>query len=114
MTDDGGRFRSFAEFWPFYLDEHRKHATRLVHVCGTSLAVLVILAAVLSGHLLWLIAAPVVGYGFAWVSHAFIERNRPATFTYPLWSLFGDLRMFGLWLTGGLATEIARWQRDER
>ncbi len=84
-----------------------------MHVGGTSLAVLVILVAVLSGHLLWLIAAPVIGYGCAWGSHAFIERNRPATFTYPLWSLFGDLRMLGLWLTGGLAAEVARWRRDE-
>jgi hypothetical protein len=110
VTDETSRFRSFAEFWPFYLGEHRKYATRLVHVCGTMLAIVMFLAALLWGHSLWLLAVPVIGYGFAWTSHAFIEKNRPATFTYPLWSLFGDFRMLGLWLSGRLAAEVARYQ----
>lgn len=110
MTDQVSRFQSFAEFWPFYLGEHRKEATRLVHVCGTSLAIVIGLAALASGHPLWVLLTPVLGYGFAWTSHAFIEKNKPATFTYPLWSLMGDLRMLGLWLTGRLSAEVARYQ----
>jgi hypothetical protein len=110
MNESVPLFHSFAEFWPFYLGEHRKYATRLTHVIGTSIAALVLVAALIFGHPLWLIAVPFIGYGFAWVSHAFIERNRPATFTYPLWSLYGDLRMLGLWLTGRLAAEVARSQ----
>jgi hypothetical protein len=110
MTDAVPRFHSFAEFWPFYLGEHQRYATRMVHVVGTLLAVLTLVAALVLGHPLWLIAVPLIGYGFAWISHAFIEQNRPATFTYPLWSLLGDLRMLGLWLTGRLASEVALWQ----
>jgi len=110
VTDEPSRFQSFAEFWPFYLGEHRNHATRQVHVVGTLLAFLLLLAALVSGRWLLLIAVPVIGYGFAWVSHAFIEKNRPATFTYPAWSLLGDLRMLWLWLTGRLASEVVRYQ----
>jgi hypothetical protein len=101
-------FRSFAEFWPFYLGEHKNPMTRLVHVCGTLLALALAIVALITGHFWWLIAVPILGYGFAWVSHAFVEKNRPATFTYPFWSLCGDCRMFGLWLTGGLAAEVER------
>lgn len=100
------RCRSFAEFWHFYLREHAKPATRLFHVAGTSL-VLLIAAAALATRTWWLFAVmPVAGYSFAWASHLAIERNRPATFTHPLWSLRADFRMWRLWLTGGLAAEL--------
>jgi hypothetical protein len=100
------RYTSFREFWPFYLREHAKPATRLLHVAGTSLVLLLALAAVLT-QTWWLLAAmPVAGYAFAWGSHMAVERNRPATFTYPLWSLRADFRMWRLWLTGGLAREL--------
>jgi hypothetical protein len=100
------RYRSFAEFWPFYLREHARPATRLFHVAGTSL-VLLLAAAALATRTWWLFAAmPVAGYAFAWASHFGIERNRPATFTYPLWSLRADFRMWRLWLTGGLDREL--------
>ena len=100
------KYKSFAEFWPFYLREHAKPATRAFHFAGTSIVVVVALAALVTGNWWLLIAMPVAGYGFAWASHMRIERNRPATFTYPLWSLAADFKMWGMWLTGGLDREL--------
>ncbi len=100
--------RSFAEFWPYYLREHSRPATRALHYAGTSLVVaLAIAAPFVAGRWIW-IALPVAGYGFAWIAHFGVERNRPATFTYPLWSLAADFRMWALWLTGRIDTELAR------
>ena len=100
------RYRSFAQFWPFYLREHAKPETRAFHYAGTSLVVLLALAALFTGNGWLLIAMPVAGYAFAWVSHALVERNRPATFTYPAWSLMADFRMWALWLAGRLGPEL--------
>ncbi|WP_447765319.1 Mpo1-like protein [Sphingopyxis panaciterrae] len=99
-------YTSFAEFWPFYLREHSKVRTRALHYVGTSLVVLIAVAAVVSGRWGWLVALPLAGYFFAWVAHFGVEKNRPATFTYPLWSLAADFRMWGLWLTGRLGPEL--------
>lgn len=102
------RYSSFAEFWPFYLQEHSRPRTRGFHYAGTTLVVLIALAALMTGNLLLLLAMPIAGYAFAWISHVAIERNRPATFTYPLWSLAADFRMWGLWLTGRIGGELER------
>lgn len=100
--------RSFREFWPYYLREHKRAKTRALHFAGTSLVVLLASLALLTGQW-WLLAAlPVAGYGFAWAAHAAVERNRPATFTHPIWSLAADFRMWWLWLTGRLAPELER------
>ena len=101
------RYSSFRDFWPFYLREHSRPRTRAFHYAGTSLVVIVALAALVTGNLWLLLAMPVAGYAFAWASHAMIERNRPATFTYPLWSLAADFRMWWLWLTGRIDRELA-------
>ncbi|MCW8084518.1 DUF962 domain-containing protein [Sabulicella glaciei] len=102
------RFRSFAEFWPFYLREHARAATRAVHVVGTWVALAVLVVGIVNGPWWLVLLAPVIGYGCAWVSHFFIERNRPATFTYPTWSLLGDLRLAWLAATGRLGAELRR------
>ena len=86
-------FRTFEEFYPFYLGEHADRTSRRLHVLGTSAAVLQMLAAVLMREPLLLLSALVTGYGFAWVGHYVFEKNRPATFKHPLYSLRGDFRM---------------------
>lgn len=101
------RLASFEEFWPYYVSEHWKPATRALHVAGTALVFTsLVLAAAVSPW--WLLIAPLFGYGFAWVGHFFVEKNRPATFTYPLWSLRGDFRMFRLTLLGKMGPELER------
>ena len=102
------RFPSFVAFWPHYLREHARPATRIVHVGGTWAAAALLVVAILTGPWWLALLAPVVGYGCAWISHLLIERNRPATFTYPAWSLRGDLRLALLAATGRLGAELRR------
>ncbi|WP_019961473.1 DUF962 domain-containing protein [Woodsholea maritima] len=101
-------YQDFASFWPYYLREHARFETRVFHYIGSAAALSVLGWAVLS--LTWwaVILVPVAGYGFAWFSHALIERNKPATFTYPLWSLMGDYRMFFLAMIGKLRPELVK------
>jgi hypothetical protein len=96
----GPAFASFREFYPFYLGEHTHPASRRLHVCGTLLALALLLVALASGRFALLWAVPVAGYAFAWTGHYFFEKNRPATFTHPLYSLRGDLKMMVEVLTG--------------
>ena len=88
------QIRSFAEFYPYYLGEHSNPTCRRLHFVGTSLVIALLAYTIGSGKWLLLLAVPVFGYGFAWVGHFFFEKNRPATFTYPLYSLAGDFVMF--------------------
>ncbi len=102
------KIERYADFWPYYLSEHKNPVTRALHYFGTSLGIGCLIAAIAT-QIWWLIAGAFVsGYLFAWIGHFFIEKNRPATFTYPLWSLLSDLRMFGLFTTGRLKAELKR------
>ena len=100
------RIGSYGAFWPYYLREHAKPGTRQIHYVGTTLMLLAFATFIVTGNVLWLLATPIAGYGFAWVGHFFIEHNRPATFKYPLWSFISDLRMYFTWLAGRLAGEL--------
>jgi hypothetical protein len=87
-------FRSFAEFYPFYLSEHANRTSRRLHFTGTSIALAFLLMAIESLNPWWLLAAIVAGYAFAWAGHFFFEKNRPATFKHPWYSLAGDWVMW--------------------
>jgi len=101
------RLESYEEFWPYYVSEHALPSTRALHFAGTTLVLATFAAGVLVSAW-WFLASPFAGYGFAWAGHFFCEKNRPATFTYPLWSLRGDFRMYRLMLLGRMAPELAR------
>lgn len=102
------KIATYAEFWPYYLREHSRPATRNIHFLGTGLATAGVVALIVTGDWWLLPVALVAGYAPAWIGHFFIEHNRPATFTYPLWSLASDYRMAWTWLTGRLSGELKR------
>lgn len=87
---------TFEEFWPEYVRAHRHPANRALHFVGTSAAIGCVAASVLTLHPSWLLAVPVVGYAPAWIGHFVFEKNKPATYEYPLWSLRADLKMLAL------------------
>lgn len=94
------KYHSFSEFYPFYLSQHENPVCRRLHFAGSLVILAIVLAVFISGHYLYLFSLPVVGYGFAWIGHFAFEKNRPATFTYPLYSLMGDWVMFAQILSG--------------
>ncbi|HKO97516.1 MAG TPA: DUF962 domain-containing protein [Pyrinomonadaceae bacterium] len=102
------RYKSFSEFWPHYVSEHSRPQTRALHLIGTAIALSCIVYFAASGRW-WLIPLALVpGYGLAWVGHFFIEKNKPATFQYPLWSFMGDYKMIWMMLTGKINREVER------
>ena len=100
MPTDAQRYRSFAQFYPFYLSEHSNRTCRRLHFVGTTLGLVFLLHAFSTLDFGWLLAGLACGYAFAWIGHFFFEHNRPATFTYPLWSFMGDWVMWKDILTG--------------
>ncbi len=86
------KFNTFDEFWPHYLEQHAHPLTQYMHLTGTIGLIPLIVLGFTESWVFWLFL-PLCGYGFAWVSHAFIERNKPATFDYPFWSLLADFKM---------------------
>ena len=101
------KYKSFWSFYPYYLTEHGDITNRTLHFIGTAL-LLVILIVAITIQKWWMLALiPVVGYGFAWAGHFFVEKNKPATFTYPLYSLGSDFVMFWHILTGQISKKLA-------
>ncbi|HZF26426.1 MAG TPA: DUF962 domain-containing protein [Steroidobacteraceae bacterium] len=98
MTDSSApaprEFTTFRDFYPYYLSEHGSRVSRRLHVVGTGLVLLTVLVAVVSRRAEWLWLLPLLGYGPAWIGHFFFEKNRPATFRHPFYSLAGDFVMF--------------------
>jgi len=99
-VDNVKTFERFADFYPFYLQEHRNSTCRRLHFIGTTLVIVIAATALFSANwpLLWVL--PLAGYTFAWVGHFFFEKNRPATFKHPFYSLLGDFVMYRDMLTG--------------
>lgn len=102
------RYQTFEEFWPFYLTQHAHPLNRALHVIGLSAGFLLLAVIIATHRWLWLPFAFGLGYGLAWVGHFFVERNRPATFEYPLYSFRGDFKMYFLTLRGQLKPELKR------
>ena len=101
-------YQSFSEFWPYYVSEHSKPGTRRLHFLGTSLGLLLLLIFFVTGPWWLVLLALISGYLFAWIGHFVVERNMPATFKYPLYSLAGDLKMFVLICVGKMEEEVKR------
>ena len=102
------KYKSFWSFYPYYLTEHRDPANRMLHFTGTFLIIVLLIAAVVLQEWWLLVVIPICGYGFAWAGHFFIEKNKPATFTYPLYSLGSDFVMFWHILTGHVNEEMKK------
>jgi len=105
---DRQTFHSFAEFYPYYLEEHSDPRCRALHYVGSSLVLAVLAWVLVSGTWFALLLLPVVGYGFAWAGHFFFEHNRPATFRHPVYSLIGDWVMLKDFVTGQLSRKHPR------
>jgi hypothetical protein len=97
---------NYPEFWDFYVREHSKPVTRALHFVGTALGLALLAYFVATGRWYFFLIFPVVGYAFAWFAHFVVEKNRPATFKYPLWSFISDFRMIWFMITGRMADEV--------
>ncbi|MCX5383666.1 DUF962 domain-containing protein [Streptomyces sp. NBC_00083] len=110
-------FESYEEFWPYYVAMHSRTATRWVHLTGTLTGLALSAYGLARGRKRYTLALPLVGYGTAWPAHWFIERNNPASFGHPAWSLRGDRQMIRMMLAGRdreLGEIAAKWLADHR
>jgi hypothetical protein len=100
IMSDSERFQSFKEFYPYYLSEHSNVICRALHYIGSSIGLVIMGYAIVSGNYIFILVGLIQGYAFAWTGHFFFEHNKPATFQYPLWSFMGDWVMLKDFLTG--------------
>jgi len=94
------QYKNFKDFYPYYLSEHSNKTCRYLHVIGTTIIIVVCAYSLFTQKFKLLFLTPIIGYGFAWIGHYFFEKNRPATFTYPLYSFIGDWVMWWQTITG--------------
>lgn len=104
--------RSYEDFWPHYVRAHAHPGNRMLHFAGTTAAIACFAAGILTKKPKLAVVAPVVGYGAAWVGHFLVEKNKPATFGHPLWSLASDFVMWWKTLNGEMDAEVERCQGD--
>lgn len=107
------KIENYAEFWDFYVAEHSQPTTRYLHFIGTLLATVVLIWIVQSGNWLFLPTVLLIGYGFAWYSHFYVEKNKPATFKYPFWSYISDYKMVFYMLIGKMNSEVERVRQKQ-
>ena len=100
--------KTYNEFWDFYVREHSKTLTRFLHLAGTLIGLGLLVYFAWTGRWYFFPVFLVVGYAFAWFAHFVIEKNRPATFKYPLWSFISDFKMAWYMLTGRMGREVER------
>lgn len=108
QSNSENRLENFQEFWPHYVREHSRPLNRVLHFVGSTLGLACLASAFIIGNWWLALLSLVIGYGFAWFGHFFIERNKPATFQYPFWSLRADWKMWALMLTGQMELEVRR------
>ena len=107
-------YKTLKEFYPFYLTEHVNRTNRILHVIGTTLVILFLIYLIVTQQFKLLIVAPLIGYGFAWVGHFIFEKNRPATFKYPLYSFLSDFIMWFQVLTGQIGLGKKGYQANQK
>lgn len=100
--------KSFTSFWPEYVRAHSHPGTRAIHLAGTLAGWALLIAGIALRHWWWIVLALIVSYALAWVSHFFVEHNRPATFEHPLFSWWADQKMVALMLAGKMNAEVRR------
>jgi len=101
------KIRTFAEFWPHYVRAHSRVPTRVLHAIGSTLALICIALGITLSPWFFL-AAPLIGYAFAWYGHFFVEHNKPATFGHPFYSLAADYVMVWKMMAGTMNAEVAK------
>ncbi|SRR6266542_5590408 len=111
---DRQEIKTFEEFWTFYVGEHSKRGTRVAHAVGTVAAVGCLFFFIARREWRYIPLALIPGYGAAWIGHFFIEKNRPATFNYPLWSFIADYKMIGLMAAGKMQAELRDTANPDR
>ena len=110
-NEDGTMITNYGEFWDFYVREHSKPLTRMLHFAGTSLGLFLLAWFVWNRMWLYIPICLIIGYSFAWFAHFIVEKNRPATFKYPFWSFISDYKMMWYMLTGRMNAEVERVSR---